>query len=689
MLLTAVFLAALPTQCPDPAVPSAGFPIEESVDLTITLSDGETTTAVARWPRDPSGPCGWPLLVFTHGLNGSRTSVVNAAREYTELGYVTVAYDVRGHDTATGLHTFWGQRERFDLAEVIEWAQASFPALVDPQRVGLSAISQGAVISLSLAAFSGEAFEPNPWRTGFYPQIDAIAVENLTPGFAPVFAPGGVGVHTNIGTSLLTMGEVRYAPSVTAALTTSVLSGDFAPWAALANDPTREVGPRASGITTAVFAMGCWDDFWFPASELIARMSQIPATTPKKLYVGAVGHSAPANVEQRNRRALWRRQWLDRHLKGELNGIDEGPWFTYAATPADAATYLDVNSLWTHAATDQWPLPDRHEYPLFLAQNSALEPTAPKFAEPADRLSQKVLPGFDGAALLNSAFRLVNIEPGIPRAALTFESQPLPSALEFAGAPRARLFLTSFAANWQIAASLWDVDELGNERYVSSGSYFASAHAGGTLEASIALEPNVYAFAAGHRVLLRLENMHVHEPPVGELLRYAPTVAPFNVDVEHSPGVLSALYLPVDAGAPVGFGWSQTNSEGCQPVVTATGVPSLASSAPFTIDAANTLNNKDGVFLYAFGRKRKPIGGGLLWLAGPLVRTGRVDSAGNPPPDDDCSGSYSFDFGARMRSGLHPSLTAGVRIYGQYWSRDSAAPGGTNLSHGIEFTILP
>jgi len=688
MLLTAAFLAACPTQCSDPAVPLPGFAIEESVDLTVTFSDGETTTAIVRWPRDPAGPCGWPLIVFTHGLNGSRTSVVAAAREYSELGYVTVAYDVRGHDTATGLHTFWGQRERFDLAEVIEWAQASFPALVDPQRVGLSAISQGGVISLSLATFSGEAFEPNPWRTGFYPQIDAIAVENLTPGFAPVFAPGGVGVHTNFGGSLLTADDVRYAPSVVAALTTSVLSGDFAPWAALSTDPTREFGPRVSGVTTAVLAMGCWDDFWFPPSELIARMSEIPATTPKKLYVGAVGHSSPANVEQRGRRALWRRQWFDRHLKGELNGVDEGPWFTYAQTPADVATYLDVNSLWTHAATDQWPPTARHEYPLFLAQNGALEPTPPKFAELADRLPQKVLPSFDGAALLASELRLTNIEPSIPRVALQFDSQPLPSVLEFAGAPRAQLFLTSFAPTWQVSASLWDVDEFGDERYVTSGSHFASAHPGGTLEVALALEPNAYAFAAGHRVRLRIENMRVHAPPVGELLRYAPTVAPFNVDVEHSPGVLSALYLPVDAGTPVGFGWSQTNSQGCQPVVTATGVPSLASSAPFTVHAANTLNNKDGVFLYAFGRKRKPIGGGLLWLAGPLVRTGRVDSLGNPPPDD-CSGSYSFDFGARMRSGLHPSLTAGVRIYGQYWSRDPLAQGGTNLSHGIEFTILP
>ena len=70
------------------------------------------------------------------------------------------------------------------------------------------------------------------------------------------------------------------------------------------------------------------------------------------------------------------------------------------------------------------------------------------------------------------------------------------------------------------------------------------------------------------------------------------------------------------------------------------------------------------------------------------MRTGRTDSGGNVGVDD-CSGSYVFDFGERMRGGAYSNLVAGERIYGQFWSRDPAAPGGTNLTHGIEFTILP
>jgi predicted acyl esterase len=688
MLFPASFLVALATQCPDPTPPPAGFLIDEAVDLAIDFSDGETTTAVVRWPRDPAGPCGWPLIVFTHGLNGSRASVAGVAREFAELGYVTVAYDLRGHDTASGFQTLWGQRERLDIVELIEWVQVAYGGLVDPERIGLGGVSQGGIMSFSTAAFGGQPIESNPWRSGIYPQIDAIAVENLTGGFAPTFAPHDIGVHTNLGTAFLSPGEVRYAPEVIASLTYAVLTGDSTPWVSLVSDPTRDFGPRADTMTTAVLAMGCWDDFWFPPEQLLTRMGEIPATTPKKLYIGAVGHSTPANVEQRDRRNEWRRQWFDRHLKAIDNGIDAGPWVTYAATPADVATYLDVNSSWAHAAVDEWPPPNRHDYAFYLSDQQRLSVVAPKNAEPADSLAQAVLGNFSSADLLAAQFRLPLIEPFIPRVHLQWDSAPLPTELGFVGSPRVQLHLDCADTTWQIGVSLWDVDALGEERYVTSTSYFTSTHPGGAVERVLELEPNAYTFPAGHRVRLRVENMHIHEPPVAQLLRYAPNVNPFTVDVLHAPSTPSALYLPVEAGAGVGFGWSQTNSQGCLPQVAANGAPSLASNAPFTIDATAVLNNKDGLFLYSFERKKKVIGGGSLWLGSPLVRTGRVDSGGNSGPDD-CSGAYSYDFGARMRGGLYSNLVAGERIYGQFWSRDPQASGGTNLTHGLEFTIQP
>lgn len=689
MPVPAAFLLALAAQCTDPPTPTGGFLIEEAVDLTVEFSDFETTTAIARWPRDPSGPCGWPLIVFTHGLNGSRYSVGAIAREYAEAGYFALTYDVRGHDTATGNHTLWGQRERLDIVELIEWAEGAFGVLIDSDRIGLNGVSQGGVMSYSAAAFSGQPIEFNPWRAGTYPQIDAIAVENLAEGFASIFAPNGVGLHSNLGTAFLSVGEVRYDPSVVASLTQSVLSGDPSAWAALVSDPTRDCGPLAPGVTTAVLAMTAWDDFWFPPSQLIEHMSEIPPTTPKKLYIGAVGHSTPSNEDQRLRRNQWRRDWFDWRLKSIENGIDAGPWMTYAETPADVATYLDENSLWPHADTSVWPPPGRYDYPLFLAESQRLSPVPPKFVETPDLLEQVVAANFTPQDLLDTQFRLPQIETSIPRAGLSWDSPVLASALGFVGSPKAHLHLDSADASWQIAVTLWDVDEFGEPRYVTSTSYFTVDHAGGPLDLELALEPNAYTFPVGHRVRLRVENMHVHEPPVGQLLRYAPNVNSFAVSIRHAPDAVSSLTLPVDEGEPLAFGWSQTNSLGCVPYASASGAPSMGDSSPFTVDATNVINNKDGVFLYAFERKKKVIGGGALWLGSPLVRRGLPPSGGSSLPNVDCTGAFSYDFGTRMRSGIDSNLVVGARIYCQFWSRDPGGPGGTNLTNGLEFTILP
>jgi hypothetical protein len=57
----------------------------------------------------------------------------------------------------------------------------------------------------------------------------------------------------------------------------------------------------------------------------------------------------------------------------------------------------------------------------------------------------------------------------------------------------------------------------------------------------------------------------------------------------------------------------------------------------------------------------------------------------------DCSGTLSFDFGARIASGIDPTLTAGATIAAQWLVRDPGDPlgFGTSLSDAILFTIAP
>jgi hypothetical protein len=157
--------------------------------------------------------------------------------------------------------------------------------------------------------------------------------------------------------------------------------------------------------------------------------------------------------------------------------------------------------------------------------------------------------------------------------------------------------------------------------------------------------------------------------------------------------ILDIGALPFDPthapAAPETYCTSKLNSQGCSPVVGSSGTPS-ASGGTFAIDCSLVLNNKTGLFFYGFAGKASPYQGGYLCVAAPVKRTAIQGSGGNPPPDD-CSGAYSFDFGALLQSGADPSLIPGQGVFGQFWYRDPAlgGPFTTGRSEALGFLIAP
>ena len=692
MPLPVAFLLACAVQCTDPPPPPSGFSYDEQVDLEVTFTDGETTNVVVRMPRDPAGPCGWPLIVFTHGLFGQRTSVAHLAREFAEAGYATLTYDVRGHDTASGYHTLWGQRERLDLVELIQWTQASYPGLVDPTRTGLGGVSQGGILSFDGAAWSGLPIEPNPWMSGTYPTIAAIVVENFSAEFSATFAPDGLGMHTNAAAALLSNTSVRFDPQLVAQAANAVLNDDPASWNAIAADPTRDPGPLVAALTTPVFAMSAWDDFWFPTEKLVETLNTLPASTPRCVYLGTGGHSSPSNDAERDQRNVWRRDWFDRWLKGVAGSTDALPNFTYAVTPSDVNVYLDELSTWEHGGSAVWPPADSLAYRLYVADNGELWPFAPSGLETSQTLTQQVAPGFGAQQLLDTEFRWAQVEPNVPLAALTWDSRPLTAPLRFVGDPIAHLALRPLALQWQVTVSVWDVDEFGVARYITSGSHFGAESAPSVFvnPVSVHLGSNAYEFSAGHKIRMRLQNVHVHEPATGALLRYAPTLADFSVEISHEVGDESWLELPISQALTVPYGWVLPNSQGCSPALDATGLASTTSAAPFAIEARNVLNNTDGLLIYSLERHKKSMGfGQYLFVRSPVKRCGGLFSGGNAGPQVDCSGVFEYDFNARIQAGVDSALIPGTRVFAQIWSRDPAAPATTNLTNAIEFSVFP
>jgi hypothetical protein len=129
------------------------------------------------------------------------------------------------------------------------------------------------------------------------------------------------------------------------------------------------------------------------------------------------------------------------------------------------------------------------------------------------------------------------------------------------------------------------------------------------------------------------------------------------------------------------------NSQGCVAAIGHSGSPS-ASGGSFLITASQVLNNKSGLLLYSPAPASTPFQGGTLCLGGGLKRTPASSSGGNPGPSD-CSGGLSFDFQARIQSGIDPQLVAGKVVFAQFIYRDPLDASGWGLSDALAFAICP
>jgi hypothetical protein len=130
---------------------------------------------------------------------------------------------------------------------------------------------------------------------------------------------------------------------------------------------------------------------------------------------------------------------------------------------------------------------------------------------------------------------------------------------------------------------------------------------------------------------------------------------------------------------------NKPNSAGCKPKITASGTPSRSGETAFFVLGTRFVNNQTGLFFWGGQPKNVPFMGGALCVKGPLTRT-PVQSSGGTPNGVNCTGTFSFAFDSAYMA--KKGLSAGMTIYGQYWSRDHA-PLRVGLSDGIQFTICP
>jgi hypothetical protein len=124
----------------------------------------------------------------------------------------------------------------------------------------------------------------------------------------------------------------------------------------------------------------------------------------------------------------------------------------------------------------------------------------------------------------------------------------------------------------------------------------------------------------------------------------------------------------------------------CIPTISSVGTPSVSGGpGSFLIVSNNQVNNQNGLMVYGTQSATTPFFGGTLCVGGNIVRTAGQNTGGS----SFCTGSYSFDMGALISSGLDPTLTCGAVRFAQFWTRDTTAPppNNINLTQGLRFEI--
>ena len=531
----------------DPTPPTGGFTIQEDIDVPYAWSDGYQVLMDVRYPIDAPGACGWPLVVLVHGGGGDKGVVANTAANLSRMGYLTLAYDVRGQGPSaaanppTLMHDYVGVRELIDLFEAMEAVESIYPALVDFDRIGVTGYSQGGGHSWWAAMHSGQNPPPNPWRTRAFPEVSAVVVKDNSAGSS--FA--GTTFRDRVVQKLFSSTGTKYQPAVTAILKALVLAEDYAGFAAAVTAPGMDASVLLPQTTVPVFAHASFDDKRVNPSGVANSWTQLPTGTPKRLQLGTSGHDSPQNDRDRALYQQTRRQWFDRFLKNDQNGVDLLPRVFNGVTPDDVAAYQSEQTLWDFRDHEDLPAPEITTTRAYLAAGGMMFETAAALAS-TSAVTHAVPAGFYIGVYTNVLTNASALQTAIPLSTLAYDSAILTEDLHLEGAAEVVLSVDTLDPDYQLHAVVFDVGPGGQARFVTSG---AASTLGTSGTNTISIRPYIqsYVFRAGHRIRMQLENLVIHRPPTGAAseLKNVPYFSSSTVHVAEGGATPSYIDLPV------------------------------------------------------------------------------------------------------------------------------------------------
>jgi hypothetical protein len=219
--------------------------------------------------------------------------------------------------------------------------------------------------------------------------------------------------------------------------------------------------------------------------------------------------------------------------------------------------------------------------------------------------------------------------------------------------------------------------------------------------------PDIVSADTGSRTLTVLVNIgggdfnFAHSSPVSLNAQY---LAAGDLDGDGRSDVVSTYYgyqtVQSHIAAPFGswdrYCTAKVTSEGCEPVISATGTPSASNVRPFWVRTYGAVMGTPALYFYKVNGAQiaQPFQGGTLCIGGPGLRRSPVFTSGGDPKFP-CTGVLLLDFN-RFAAGLSggtpdPALSvAGVSYLVQMWGRDPASsPFQTSLSNALHVEVGP
>jgi putative CocE/NonD family hydrolase len=432
-------------------------------------------------------------------LRGGLINTFSYDPKLIKSGYNMLVVDVRGTGFSQGTWQVFGERERRDTVEVIDWVKRQ---RWDNGKVGMAGVSYSAINQLQAASDA-------PGELG--------AIFPIVPGadlIQDVIAPGG-GVGMGFlapwlglvnGTKMIPnvasmlngtfdwkwLGDrvkdpLTYFDVMIEALTTRTPNGLRGTTKDLVTAGTarrRSLHTDTSKITTPTFAIGGWNDlFTFSESRLLSGLTSLPDGQRKLIMDDGYHITSGSNFGQRGyppRADVLARAWYDKWLKGIDNGIDRYSPATLSQEPSGAFVQGPT-----------FPLPGHQRQRQYLSGRPSGTTDTPvagdgslSSAVPANRATRRVAPGLstvcsrDGAqsaAGITALFDFCARDSRVSEiAAQTFTSEPATATTTISGTPvvHLRQRLNARDGYWHATVNVVSPD--GRSTTVSMGQLMVS-----------------------------------------------------------------------------------------------------------------------------------------------------------------------------------------------------------------------